>query len=480
MKLRRIIIALMTLWILSGCVPALKGDVDPSAGLPEINGTDTGDKPIYGKTNKWWESFNDPMLNELVEEALDNNLDIAQGYERMLQAGALARETGAARYPWVSAEGTARRQGAEGPMGNEVITTTYSASVTARYELDLWGKLSSRSRAAALEARASREQLKALYMTISASIAENYFTILEQKEQQELTRRTMDAMEKTRKLVELRYAKGVANTLDVYQARQNLANASVQGPVFESSIASSLAELNLLMGRDPRLPLELDRETLPDAPAFPDYIPSNLLERRPDVQAALLAVQARDERVAAAIADRFPSFNLVGTYGGASDTLSEVLQSENIVWSILLDIALPVFEAGKRKAAVERNRAAFMESLKAYHEAVLTALKEIHVSLLRNSLTRERVSLLEDSVSSGENTLRVAREQYLQGISDYLNVLNAQQALYSAKSSLLSGRRQLLSDRIQLARALGGAWMEDEVVSMENNRMNDKAEHDGN
>jgi NodT family efflux transporter outer membrane factor (OMF) lipoprotein len=452
--------------LLAGCA-AMGTGIDPSAGLPEVGGMATGDTPLYGESDRWWEAFGDEELNALIQEALGGNLGIAQAYERLRQAEALARESGASRYPWLGVGGTAERRRAADVTGSARVTTRYGASATARYEVDLWGRVSSQTRAAVLDAEATREQVEALRMTVSAEVAESYFTAIEQKGQVELSELTVSAFQDTRELVELRYAKGVATALEVYQARQNLANAAVPVPAFETAMEASLAELNLLMGRDPRTALDIAASALPPVPAFPDFIPADLLERRPDVQAALLAVRARDERVAAAVADRFPSFNLIGSYGGASDTLGQVLDSGNIIWSLLLDVALPVFEGGRRKAAAERTRAAFMESLAAYHEAVLTALREAHVALIRNQGTEERIRLLEEAVSSGRDTLRVAERQYLGGVSDYLNVLNAQQALYVSERSLLAARRQLVSDRIQIARALGGTWMGEERVALE-------------
>lgn len=189
--------------------------------------------------------------------------------------------------------------------------------------------------------------------------------------------------------------------------------------------------------------------------------------------AALRSLEAQDYRVAAAVADRFPAFSLSASYGGASDELGEVLKSPNIIWNALLNLTMPIIDGGKRRAASEREKAAMRESLAAYHKTVLSALKDVHIALIRNQKAAEQIVLLEQAVSAGENTLRVAEAQYLQGITDYINVLSAQQQLAASRSSLLTSRHQLISDRVQLARALGGNWM-----TMEASQRTDKDNYD--
>jgi len=450
--------------LLTGCSHIMTGRIDPNEGLPIINSTGAEGSPLYGQTDRWWESFNDPALNALMQEAFTRNLDLRQSHERLLQARAAAREAGASRLFTITGNasgGRARQSSPSGPFE----TDTYQASVEARYEIDVWGKMRSKAKAAALDSMAAEESLKALYMGISAEIAELYFTAVEQKAQLGLSELTIESLDKISQSVELRYRAGIVTALDLYLARQNLATSSTRLPALEAGLLTAEAGLALAIGNSPSEARIITPSTLPDPPEFPAHIPSDILSRRPDVMAALRTLEAKDYRVAEAVADRFPSFSITASHGGASDELSEMLKSPNVVWNALLNLTMPIIDGGRRRAASQRAGAAMRESLAAYHKTVLTALKEVHLALIKNEKTREQITLIEQAVAAGENTLRVAEAQYLQGLTDYINVLSAQQQLHASKSSLLTTRRQLISDRIQLARALGGTWMTEEAAT---------------
>jgi outer membrane protein TolC len=161
------------------------------------------------------------------------------------------------------------------------------------------------------------------------------------------------------------------------------------------------------------------------------------------------------------VADRFPSFNLVGEYGGASTELQDVLESPNIIWNLLLQIAQPVLDGGRRTAEVERSEAVFGESLARYQQALIFAFTEVEDSITEGRATEQRLRMLEERVAASEGEMRLSLDRYLQGLSDYLPVLTAQRRLFEAESALLTEKRQLLSDRIALARALGGGWTDD-------------------
>ena len=462
--MRRVLLILaLAAFLTAGCSHIMTGRIDPNAGMPPINGTGAPGTPLYGPSDRWWEAFDDPALNALMTEAFSRNLDLRQAYERLRQAQAAAREAGAGRLFTLSANGTGGRVRQSTPSG-PLETDTYQASLSARYEIDVWGKMRSRAKAAALESMAVEETLKARYMGVSAEIAELYFTAVEKKAQLDLSRLTIESLGKISLSVELRYRAGIVTALDLYLARQNLAMSSTRLPALEAGLLTAEAGLALAIGNAPGEASIETPDTLPEPPGFPTEIPSDLLIRRPDVQAALRALEAKDYRVAEAVADRFPSFSITASHGGASDKLSEMLKSPNIVWNALVNLTMPIIDGGRRRAAQERAAAAMRESLAAYHKTVLSALKEVHVALIRNEKTHEQIILTEQAVAAGENTLRVAEAQYLQGLTDYINVLSAQQQLHSSKSSLLTTRRQLVSDRIQLARAMGGTWMAQETT----------------
>ena len=406
---------------------------------------------------KWWEQFRDVKLNYLMEETFIHNLDIAQAYERLEQSKDILLKTDSARGLIMNLEGTAgRRQ--QSVLSRSVTTNNYSLSAAAKYELDIWGKLKSGTSAAKFDVMASEQDLNALYISISAQLADLYYLAVEQQAQLDLSDKTIDSFEDTLDRVERRYRSGLVPALDVYQSRANLASAKAQRPIFESSFTTSINAIAVIIGRFPDRKSIYVAEEMNVPPEFNAGVPSQLLMRRPDINAALLRLTASNERIGAAISDRFPSFNLSGNYGGSSEKLKDILDSPNIIWNILMQIAQPILDAGNRKAEVNRTKAVFRENLALYHKTVLNAFREVEDSLAKSRTSEERIMMLGDTVSASENSYRISLDNYMQGLTDYLPVLTEQLRHFTAKSNLLTAKRQLLSNRIQLARALGGAW----------------------
>ena len=399
----------------------------------------------------------DVKLNYLMEETFIHNLDIAQAYERLEQSKDILLKTDSARGLIMNLEGTAgRRQ--QSVLSRSVTTNNYSLSAAAKYELDIWGKLKSGTSAAKFDVMASEQDLNALYISISAQLADLYYLAVEQQAQLDLSDQTIDSFEDTLDRVERRYRSGLVPALDVYQSRANLASAKAQRPIFESSFTTSLNAIAVIIGRFPDRKSIYIAEEMNVPPEFNAGVPSQLLMRRPDINAALLRLTASNERIGVAISDRFPSFNLSGNYGGSSEKLKDILDSPNIIWNILMQIAQPMLDAGNRKAEVNRTKAVFRENLALYHKTVLNAFREVEDSLAKSRTSEERIMMLGDTVSASENSYRISLDNYMQGLTDYLPVLTEQLRHFTAKSNLLTAKRQLFSNRIQLARALGGAW----------------------
>lgn len=458
----RNIIVFSVLVVLAGCSVHKRQRVVLPTAIPEsYTEADAEEKPTL-HIEHWWNMFNDQKLNFLMGEAFSHNLDLSQAFARYEQLEALRRKVTASQSPFVTLEGQASRDSQPSFAGDN-IGNSYRFSSAAGYELDLWEKLKSGTEAAALDAEASREDIKSLYMSLSAQLAEFYYLAVEQREQLNLTNGTIESFQDALARVELRYQEGIVPALDVYQARQNLASAQIRRPVFESNLAVTEHAIAVLLGKYPDRGRSGDLAMLPETPAnFPAGLPSELLARRPDVNAALLRLRASDERIAAAIAERFPSFNLLGSYGSSSSSFPTG-DISGVFWNLLIHLAQPLLDGGSRTAEVDRRRAEFSEILAQYHKTVLTAFQEVEDALARNQNSEERIVRLEEGVSASKAAQRLAIDQYAQGLSDYLPVLTAQQILFDAESALIEARRQLISDRIQLARALGGEWMDREM-----------------
>jgi NodT family efflux transporter outer membrane factor (OMF) lipoprotein len=467
------LILFSALLTLSGCSVHTSKVAESAMEMPPA--FSLGTKAPSAPAEDWWKKFQDPELNGLMEEAFRSNLDIAQAYERLQQSMTSVRIVNSSRGINLNIEGSggrARRPGINGASTDD----TYSLSAAASYEIDLWGKLKSRTEAARYDALASEQDLTALYISISAQLADLYYLAVEQRDQLSLTDQTIASFQDTLERVERRYRAGLVPAIDFYQSQQNLSSAKAQRPVFESRLAVTLNAISILVGRFPDRTIGGTEKDLSSGPDFHAGLPSQLLANRPDIRSAYLRIKASDERIAAAIADRFPSFNLVGSYGGSSNEVSSILDSPNIFWNILLQAAQPVLDGERRKAEVDRTESVFRENLASYHKTVLNAFKDVEDALVKIRTSKERIRMLNKTVSASDSSLRLALDRYMQGLTDYLPVLTEQVRNATAKSNLIAARRQLISERIQLARAIGGNWA-DEAVDQYMTVKNKEVEH---
>jgi len=437
----------------SGCAP--HSLTEPSPGrLPVSFIGAPADNGQVVAADRWWHDFHDPLLDRLMEEALAGNLDLRQAYARLEQLEAASRVADAGRWPAVNLEAQTGRSG-QPAAGGTVAGSSQRLSLAAGFELDLWQKLKSKSDAARLDVLAGREEVQTLYLLLTSQLADRYYLAIEQRAQLSRLDTMIESWAETVSRVEERYRQGLAQPLDVNQARQSLAAARARRPVSEAALAETEHALALLLGRFPERNIAGDLAVLPAAPqAYPAGLPADLLQRRPDIKAAALRVRAMDERVGLALADRFPSFNLLADYGSSRSSFQMVLADS--FWDVLFKAALPVLDAGRRQAEVDRSRAALKEEMHRYRQTILRALQEVEDALARNHATEQRLELLDDQLRHARASTGLATDTYFQGVAGYLPVLTAQRLQLEAETQLIGARRQLISDRISLIRALGG------------------------
>lgn len=472
--IRRVLSGLICLLLLGACSPHTRIKVEHDFELPgryvEAGDLDRVDHLL----GNWWERFGDADLNRLIEESLEANLDLEQALARLRQSEALLRSASAARYPTLSLGGDTRKGSQQG-MSGEVQGEDYSLSVAASYELDLWGKNAARNQGAAFDQGAAQQEFKSLQLSLAARVADAYFLLIEQRSQLQLADQSIEAYSQSLDMVERRYRGGLVPAVDFYLARQNLASAQAIRESNDSAMKMAEHALAILIGRYPGDEVAGQLVRLPSPPeSFPAGLPSELLTRRPDLRAALLRVKANDERVAVAIADRFPSINLLGSYGTGRNTFSVPTISGEF-WSLAAGLALPVIDGGRRRAEVDRQQAVVAESLARYRQTVLIAFQEVEDALVRNDNTERRIAYLIKAERAAADALRLSVDRYRYGLSEYLQVVTAQVFHFQIQGSLIAARRQMLSDRISLARALGGEWpTNDEKQNQENTPSEDQ------
>lgn len=460
------IYGLCAVLFLSGCAPNASQVSHSMVEVPAVY-LEGGEAAVPAASpGRWWEQFDDPRLDALMEEMLAHNLDVAQAFARLAQLQDLARVSDAGLLPFLNFEAQGSRDRQPSSLG-DATGNNYRMALAAGYELDLWQKIRSRSRAAHHEVQASREDVKTLYISLTAQLADLYYLAVEQRAQLTLADNIIAILEDSLARVERRYREGLVSSLDVYQARQNLLEAQESRPQFAKTLAQTNHGIALLLGRVPEKQISGSLATLPETmEAFPAGLPAQLLTRRPDIKAQYLRLAAQDARTAAAIADRFPAVNLLANFG-RSRSEYDALVTTGTFWSMLADLAMPIIDGGRRKAEVDRNRAAFNEELARYRQTVLRAVNEVEDALVSSDATERRLYFLRERTRATAASLRLATSDYFAGLSDYLSVLIAQRLHFSAQVQLLTAQRQLLSDRISLMRALGGDWMADQLQEHE-------------
>jgi len=409
-------------------------------------------------SDRWWEAFDDPQLNALVEGMLKQNLELKAAWARLDQAAAVAEQAGAGLQPALDLNAGASRTRVNRPTAPGKRTSNlFTIGLAASYEIDLWGRVSAERDAARTDLSASREDTAAAAISLAASAAETWFSLIEQHAQRRLLDEQIAVNRTYLELTELRFAQGQAGALDVYQQRLSLANTRGQIAPVEAAIRVLEHQLTVVLGGGPTDGFDVKDRALPELPALPGLgVPSDILQRRPDVAAAFNRLKGADYRVAAAVADRYPALRLTAGTGYQGARIQDIF--DNWIWNIAGNIAAPLFDGGRRKAEVNRAKAVTVERLNAYGQTVLNAVREVEDALAQEEQQELFLRNLEIQVALAEATLKEARQRYVNGLSDYLPVLTALEALHRLQRDRLSARRQLISYRIQLCRAVGGVW----------------------
>lgn len=403
--------------------------------------------------DRWWRHFNDPRLDALVGQALGENFSLAAARDRLRQAEAAARVSGAARRPRVDLRAEAGTRRASGAARSE----EWSLGPAASYELDLWGRLSSAARAAALDAQATGAELDAAAISLSAETARAYYELLHQQGTGELLRSQRDTSRRVLELVELRFRNGRASADEVLRQRQLIDQTEAALVRVEAATELLNHRLAVLLGRPPRsLSVAADAAVVEVPPLPAAGLPSEWLQRRPDLREAFLRLRAADARLAAAVADQYPRIDLSASIQSAAGSPGGLFSG----WlgSLAASLAAPLFDGGRRRAEVERTEAARAAALNDYGQAVLTALREVEDALAAERRDRALLETLTAQSARAERIVEQLRLRYLNGSVSYLDVLDALASQQQLARDLLAARWALVQDRIELARALAGGW----------------------
>ena len=403
----------------------------------------------------WIARFNDPVLSTLVEEAQANNKNLQLAAANVDRSRALARQAGAALKPNVNLVAGASESGVLDPG---VSNAQYSAGLQLNWELDVWGRIRSGQQAAAAGAEAADADYLFSQYSLAAGVARAYFLSIEAGLQEGVARRTVEALEETARIVNVQYENGLASSQDLALTKSDLATARDTLTATAGAKRDAIRALEILLGRYPGAELEL-RDGLPDAPSSPPAgVPSDILERRPDLIAAERNVAAAFNSLDSAKAAKLPSISLTSNIGGASGSLANLLDPANVAWTVAGNLVAPLFDGGARDAQVQISTAEQKQAVAAYGQAALEAFGEVETSLDQGVVLDKRKAALTEAADEANEAYRVARLRYDEGETDLIDVLTIQQRVFSTESNLVSVERQRLEQRVNLNLALGGSW----------------------
>jgi len=426
---------------------------DLPVDLPEAFSR-TGDEAA---PNEWWRAFEDPHLSALIDTGLRGNLSLRSTWDRLEQARATARKSGASQYPSLELSAGASRTVTKTEGADRSYANSFSLGALASYELDLWGRVRSTKEAAELDVLASEADLHTAAMTLTSEITSAWFSLVEQREELRLLDQQIGTNEDYLEIITAKYRSGQGSAVDVLQQRQLLESSKADRVLVESRIAALEHSLAVLTGQMPGRFLAPGDSSLPNVPPLPDTgVPTEWIQTRPDIQAAFLEVEAADNRYAAAIADQFPKISISAN---AQTTTAEVGDLfSNWLASLAANLVEPILDGGVKRAEVQRTRAVLSERLNAYGDAVLSAIKEVEDALVQEAKQAEYVESLKKQLSLSEMATAQSLESYTSSGADFTRYLTTLLSHQRLQRTHIQAVLQRLSYRVSLYRALGGRW----------------------
>lgn len=459
-KLRTALLPLLAALVLAGC--ATSASVDP-ASIPAAPAAYKENAAAVATTatapqsqGTWWKVFSDPVLDQLVEQAGNNNNSVKVAAGRLAQARAILRNTDADRLPQVGLSGGAVRQ--SNTTTNRVAQTTVTAAANFSYEVDLIGKLSLNSDAASLDAKSREALLRSTQLLVQADVAQTYLNLRSLDAERTLVRDTLQAYRNTLRLTEVRFKEGDVAELDVARVRTEVAATESEALALDRRRAELEHALAVLVGEVASSFAVAPTEWSTALPVIPAGVPSTVLERRPDVSAAQSSMQAAQARVGVAEAAWFPTFSLTANGGYAAPEIKDLFKVSSQAWGVGALLSLPIFDGGRRKAGVQNANAELDIALANYREQILVAFRDVEDQLSALRLLAEQSEAQSRSVASATRATVLSDSRYRNGFVSQLELLDAQRSELRNRRQALQVKTSQYLATVGLIRALGGGW----------------------
>jgi multidrug efflux system outer membrane protein len=461
--MKRLMTLLLIVGLLCGCA------VGPDYKRPDLTVPGSYRYEVQGASDTantdWWRQFEDPVLDALIDEALANNKNVKISAAKIEQAAGLLVQTRSPIFPQINYSGLAERQrfteyGAT-PLSPAVPNpqTAYQILGSASWEIDLWGRIRRLTESAQANLLASEYTKRGVVLSLVASVASSYLQLRGLDEQLLLSQKTLAAYAETVRVFELQHQYGVVSRMNVEQARSQYETAAAAIPGIESQIAQTENALSILLGRNPG-PIERGKSILElEMPAVPSGVPSQVLERRPDILQAEQQLVAANAQIGAARALYFPTINLTGGYGTASSDLSNLFKGPARVWSYGGSVTGPIFAGGAIYGQNIQAEAGQKAALLSYQAAVQSAFSDVENALVSNQKLIAQLRAQERLVRANQEYARLSTLQYKGGYVPYSTVLQAEQQLFPSELNLAQTRAATFSSLVAIYQSMGGGWV---------------------
>ncbi len=459
--MKRLAASLVVLALLIGCA------VGPNYKQPPVTAPDQY-REVQGPPapapsladQPWWDVFGDPVLQQLIDEALRNNFDVQIAAARVDEARARAGIARSEFFPQIG-------YGAQWSRGsNSVFVPPYSTAtgnlndvnVNFGWELDLWGRIRRLNEAAKAQYLATEGARRGVLLSLVSEVARTYFALRELDAELVITRKTVASFQETYDLFNRKLEEGAASALETSYAGAALGQVAAQVPEIERRIEATENVLNLLLGRNPAAVARgegVDRQPLP--PDIPAGLPSELLQRRPDIRQAEQNLVAANALVGVAVANFFPTISLTGLFGAVSPDVNNLFPAGK-AWSIAAGLLGPIFQGGRLRSQYDVAYAQWEQARVQYEQTVTGAFAETTTVLYAREKIIASVKELDRTVSDYREMVRLSQLRYFSGLSNYFEVLYAMQLLFPSELALVRARLDLLNDYVDIYKALGGGW----------------------
>jgi multidrug efflux system outer membrane protein len=438
----------------------------PEVSMPSRWRIDTA-QAVEIANPRWWEQFGDPVLNQLIDEALRGNRDLVIAAARVDQFIGALTSTRSQFYPQIgySADASRSRASRVGsppiPSPADPYTTLYQGALSAQWQIDLFGRVRRQTEAAQAQVYATEQGRRGVVLSVVTSVAASYIALRTLDAQLEIARATAANYAETRRIFDLRFKGGVVSQVEVAQIESQYQQALAAIPELERQIAAQENLLGILLGRNPG---PIARGKPVDqfaAPAIPAGLPASLLERRPDILQAEFNLVAANADIGVAKSLYYPTLTLTGVLGSVSTALGDFLSGPATAWSVAAGLAGPVFTFGAIEGQVQSAEAGSRAAVASYQQTILGALRETNDALVGADRKRQEAGAQAKRVIALRDAARLSRLRFDNGYAGYLEVLYAENELFSGELAAVRSQGELYTELVGVYRALGGGWIDE-------------------